>query len=140
VVGFKVKNSWNRIPLRSSALVAAGSILGLFAATGGAFAQAGGTIGAQLTAMSTEFATAGGNVAQMALYISALVVFITGVWWIYQSRMPENRESGKLGAGVAALVLTGLLIGGGSWIGKAAQTATGAAAADTNGQGTLTIQ
>jgi mannitol-specific phosphotransferase system IIBC component len=123
---------------RGRGLMAAALIAGLIASTGGALAQNG--IGAQITSMSTEFATAGGNAGQMAMYIAALICFIGGAWFLWQSRHPENRESGKVAAGLAGLVLTGLFATGAVWVGKAAQTVSGAGPTDTNGQGTVTFQ
>ena len=99
-------------------------------ASAGSFAQAasGGTIGAQVQSIAQEFSTAGGFAASTAMYVGALMTFIYGALHLWQSRQPENRESGKVAAGVAGLVLTGLLATGGAWVGKAAQTATGSAA------------
>ena len=88
-----------------------------------AFAQT--TIGSQVGTMSAEFSTAGGIAASTAMYVAALICFIMGAWYLWQSRQPENRESGKVGAGIAGLVLTGLLVTGGSWIKMASQTTTG---------------
>lgn len=97
--------------------------------TGNAFAQS--TIGAQLGTMAQEATTAGGNLGSMAMYTAALICLIGGAWAIWQSRQPQNREGGRLGMGVAGLVLCGLFASGGVWIGKAAQTTSGGAATIT---------
>ena len=105
-----------------------------------AFAQAvGGTIGAQVQTIAQEFSTAGGFAASTAMYVGALLVFIYGAMHLWQSRQPENRETGKVAAGVAGLVLCGLLITGGNWINKAAETATGAAASISSTAGAVTF-
>lgn len=96
-------------------------------AVGQAVPAAAQTIGAQVGTMATEFSTMGGFAASTAMYVAALICFIAGVWYLWQSRQPENRESGKVAAGVAGLVLTGLFISGGHWITLASQTASGVA-------------
>ena len=106
-----------------------------------AFAQAAGnTIGGQVQAMATEFSTAGGFAGSTAMYLAALVCFIGGVWYLWQSRQPENRESGKVAAGLAGLVLTGLFVAGGAWINKAAQTTSGGAATISSQAAVVTFQ
>jgi hypothetical protein len=110
-------------------------------ASGSAFAQAaaGGTIGAQIGTMAQEFSTAGGTAASTAMYVGALITFVAGAWFLWQSRQPENREAGKVAAGAAGLVLTGLLVTGGAWINKAAETATGTAASISSTAGVVTF-
>ena len=106
-----------------------------------AFAQAAGnTIGGKVQAMATEFSTAGGFAGSTAMYVAALVCFIGGVWYLWQSRQPENRESGKVAAGLAGLVLTGLFVAGGAWINKAAQTTSGGAATISSQAAVVTFQ
>jgi hypothetical protein len=106
-----------------------------------AYAQAaGGTIGAQLQTMAQEFSTAGGFTASTAMYVAALICFVGGAWYLWQSRQPENRESGKVAAGLAGLVLTGLFVTGGAWINKAAETTTGAAATVSSQAAVVTFQ
>lgn len=108
---------------------------------GDALAQAAGnTIGGQVQSMATEFSTAGGFAGSTAMYVAALVCFIGGVWYLWQSRQPENRESGKVAAGLAGLVLTGLFVAGGAWINKAAQTTSGAAATISSTAAAVTFQ
>ncbi len=102
-----------------------------------AFAQ---TIGAQLGTTAQEFSTAGGTLASTSMYVAALICFIAGAWYLWQSRQPENRESGKVAAGIAGLVLTGLFVTGGAWINKAANTTTGGNATITNTAGVVTFQ
>jgi hypothetical protein len=104
-----------------------------------AFAQQS-TIGAQLGTMAQEASTAGGTLASTAMYVAALVCFIGGVWSLWQSRQPQNRESGRVAMGLAGLVLCGLFVTGGSWINKAAQTATGTAASITSTAGVVSFQ
>jgi hypothetical protein len=106
---------------------------------GNAFAQQS-TIGAQLGTMAQEASTAGGTLASTAMYVAALVCFIGGVWSLWQSRQPQNRESGRVAMGLAGLVLCGLFVTGGSWINKAAQTATGTAASITSTAGVVSFQ
>jgi len=83
----------------------AGGMSLTFAAIGHAFAQAAApanSIGAQLNTMSSE-----------------------GVWKLWQSRQPQNREQGHVMAGVAGLVLCGLFASAGVWVNKAAVTGSG---------------
>ena len=96
-------------------------------AAGGSAAPAGG-LGAQVNTMSSEAINAGGNVGQMLMYSAALVCFVGGVWALWQSRQPQNRENGRVAMGVAGLVLCGLFATGGVWINKAAVTGSGGAA------------
>ena len=125
----------------SKTLLGASALGGaLMMASASAFAQAaGGTIGAQIGTMSQEFSTAGGTAASTAMYVGALITFVAGAWYLWQSRQPENREAGKVAAGVAGLVLTGLLVTGGAWINKAAETATGTAASISSTAGVVTF-
>jgi hypothetical protein len=107
----------------------------LVAYVGAALAQAtapAGGLGAQVNAISSETIAAGGEAAGMAMYIAALICFIGGVWALWQSRMPQNRENGRVAMGVAGLVLCGLFATGGVWINKAAVTASGGAATINN--------
>jgi hypothetical protein len=124
----------------SKALLGALALGGVLMASASAFAQAaGGTIGAQVDTMAQEFSTAGGTAASTAMYVGALITFVFGAWYLWQSRQPENRETGKVAAGFAGLVLTGLLVTGGAWINKAAQTATGSAASISSTAGVVTF-
>ena len=95
--------------------------------------------GAQIGTMAQEFSTAGGTAASTAMYVGALITFVAGAWFLWQSRQPENREAGKVAAGAAGLVLTGLLVTGGAWINKAAETATGTAASISSTAGVVTF-
>lgn len=115
--------------------VGAASIMGASAA----FAQ-NTTIGAQVGTMSTEFSTMAGFASSTAMYAAALICFVAGVWYLWQSRQPENRESGKVAAGLAGLVLTGLFVTGGAWINKAANTTTGGSATISSTAGVVTFQ
>ena len=100
---------------------------------------AGGTIGAQLQTMSQEASTSGGFLASTAMYVGALITFVFGAWALWQSRQPENRDSGQVAKGVAGLVLCGLLVTGGAWINKAAETSTGTAASISSTAGAVTF-
>ncbi len=91
-----------------------------------------GGIGEQLNLMSGEAISAGGTGANMAMYGAALITFILGVWSIWKSRQPQNREGGHLAMGVAGLVLCGLFASGPTWIGKAAMSTGGTAATVSN--------
>ncbi len=127
--------------LKAALATASVASLAALAGASSAFAQAaGGTIGAQVQTMAQEFSTAGGFAASTAMYVGALICFVAGAWFLWQSRQPENRESGKVAAGISGLVLTGLLVTGGAWINKAAQTTTGGAATISNTAGAVTFQ
>lgn len=95
---------------------------------GQALAQASapsGGLGAQLNTMSGEAISAGGTAFGTACYLGAAVCFGFGVWSLWQSRQPQNREAGHVGRGLAGLVLCGLFATAGVWINKASITASG---------------
>jgi hypothetical protein len=102
------------------------------AAVGHAFAQAAtsptGGLGAQLNTMSSEAINSGGEAFGMACYLAAAICFGFGVWALWQSRQPQNRETGHVGRGFAGLVLCGLFATAGVWINKASVTASGGSA------------
>jgi hypothetical protein len=107
--------------------IAAGLGIGL-AYAGQALAQAtspAGGIGAQLNTMSSEAINSGSTAFGMGCYLAAAICFIAGAWALWQSRQPQNRETGYVARGVAGLVLCGLLATAGVWINKAAITASG---------------
>lgn len=108
-----------------------GAFLSL-AAVGQAFAATAtsptGSLGAQMNTISSEAINAGSTAFGMACYLAATVCFGLGVWALWQSRQPQNRESGHIGKGIAGLVLCGLFATAGVWINKAAVTASGGAA------------
>ena len=117
--------------LRGIGLGVAGSI----AAVSTAFAQAAstaGSLGAQLNTISSEAIDSGGTALGMAAYILALVVFVAAAWALWQSRQPQNRESGYVAKGLAGLVLCGLLVMMPQWVNKAAHTVAGADATINN--------
>lgn len=89
----------------------------------------GGT-GEQVNKMAAEAMNTGGTIFGMGCYLAAALCFIAGVWAIWASRQPQNRESGYVARGVAGLVLCGLFVTGGAWINRASATA---------GAGTTTI-
>lgn len=116
---------WTKSLLRATAFGIAGSVL----AVGDALAQAAsntGTLGAQLNSMSSEAIDSGGTMMGMAAYMAALFCFIGGVWALWQSRQPQNRESGRVAMGAAGLALCGLFVMMPQWINKAAHTTAGA--------------
>jgi hypothetical protein len=134
-INHKARSLASRRALLGAAALGASLLVGATA-----FAQAvGGTIGAQVQTMAQEFSTAGGFAASTAMYVGALITFVAGAWFLWQSRQPENREAGKVAAGAAGLVLTGLLVTGGAWINKAAETATGTAASISSTAGAVTF-
>ena len=127
--------------LRTSALGAA-SLMGTVLFSVAAMAQATPStagIGAQMQNMAQEGSTTGGFVASTAMYVGALICFVGGVWALWQSRQPQNRESGRVAMGLAGIALCGLLVTGGTWINKAANTASGANATISNTAGTVTF-
>jgi len=99
------------------AAIAGGFVLG-FAYAGHALAQASspsGGIGAQLNTISGEAINSGGTAFGMACYLAAAVCFGLGVWALWQSRQPQNRDTGHVGLFATA----------GVWINKASITASG---------------
>jgi hypothetical protein len=108
-----------------------------------AFAQAAtpstAGIGAQVQQMAQEGSTTGGFVGSMAMYAAALICMIGGAWALWQSRQPQNRESGRVAMGLAGLVLAGLFATGGTWINKAANTASGGNSTISSTAGTVTF-
>jgi hypothetical protein len=119
---------------RILALSAVG-VSGVLAFAGQALAQASspaGGIGAQMNLMSGEAVNAGGTAFSMGCYIAATVCFFFGVWAAWQSRQPQNRETGYVGRALAGLVLCGLFASAGVWINKASITASGGAATVTD--------
>ena len=108
---------------------------GVLGFAGQALAQAtspAGGIGAQMNLMSGEAVNAGGTAFSMGCYIAATVCFFFGVWAAWQSRQPQNRETGYVGRALAGLVLCGLFASAGVWINKASITASGGAATVTD--------
>lgn len=123
----KPRGSLLRAQLLASGVL---SIAGSLVLTGAALAQTAassgtGTLGAQLNKMSGEAVDSLGTGAGMVCYVLALVCFIGGVWALWQSRQPQNRESGYIAKGAAGLVLCGLFVVAPNWINKAAQTTAG---------------
>ncbi len=103
-----------------------------FVAAGRAFAAAAssptGGLGEQLNTMSSEAINAGGTFFGMSCYLAAAVCFGLGVWALWQSRQPQNRETGFIGRGLAGLVLCGLFATAGVWINKASVSTSGSSA------------
>jgi hypothetical protein len=103
----------------------------LLATAGHALAQATsptGGIGAQVNTMSSEALNAGSLLFGSACYLAAALCFGFGVWALWQSRQPQNRETGFVGRGIAGLVLCGLFATAGVWINKASVSASGGSA------------
>ena len=92
----------------------------------------GGT-GEQVNKMAAEAMNTGGVVFGMACYLAAALCFAAGVWAMWASRQPQNRESGYVARGVAGLVLCGLFITGGAWINRASVTAGGTTTSTIDG-------
>jgi hypothetical protein len=84
-----------------------------------------GGLGAQLNTMSSEATNSGSLFFAMTSYLGAAICFGFGVWALWQSRQPQNRESGHIARGLAGLVLCGLFATAGVWINKAAVSASG---------------
>jgi CHASE2 domain-containing sensor protein len=115
---------------RSLALAAIG-LTGIFSYAGRALAQAAsptGGIGAQMNLMSSEAVNARSTAVAMGCYLAAALCFFFGVWAAWQSRQPQNRETGYVGRAMAGLVLCGLFASAGVWINKASISASGGAA------------
>ncbi len=115
--------------------VSAAAVSGGLGFAGRALAQAAspaGGIGAQMNLMSGEAVNAGGTAFSMGCYLAAAVCFFFGVWAAWQSRQPQNRETGHVGRALAGLVLCGLFASAGVWINKASITASGGAATVTD--------
>ncbi len=96
-----------------------------------------GGIGSQIQNMAQEGSTTAGFAGSTAMYGAALICMIGGAWFLWQSRQPQNRESGRVAAGLAGLVLAGLFATGGSWINKAANTTSGAGATISSTSGVV---
>lgn len=117
--------------LRAVTRTGALAVLALTVASGSALAQSTGSsngIGTQVQSMSQEGLTAFGYGASMAMYIAAFICLIGGAWALWQSRNEQSRTPGKIGMGLAGLVLCGLFATGPQWINKSANTASGGAA------------
>jgi hypothetical protein len=136
-VGVRVRDAFAGFKAPASGLLASAML------AGHAFAQAAtpstAGIGAQVQQMAQEGSTTGGFVGSMAMYGAALICMIGGAWALWQSRQPQNRESGRVAMGLAGLVLAGLFATGGNWINKAANTTTGANASISSTAGTVTF-
>lgn len=122
---------------RGKALGTAAVVLsGAFGFAGQALAQAAtsptGGIGDQLNKISSEATNSGSLFFSMACYLAAAIAFFGGVWALWSSRQPQNRESGFVMRGVAGLVLCGLFATAGVWINKAAISGSGGAASVNN--------
>jgi hypothetical protein len=110
------------------AAIGIASILGFAKRAQAQAASPAGGIGAQLNLMSSEATNAGSLAFAMGCYLAAALCFFFGVWAAWQSRQPQNRETGYVGRALAGLVLCGLFASAGVWINKASITASGGAA------------
>lgn len=115
---------WGRLLPVFSVAMAAGLAFAGTAMAATATSPSGG-LGAQLNTMSSEATNSGSLAFAMACYIGATLCFGFGVWALWQSRQPQNRESGHIGRGIAGLVLCGLFATAGVWINKASISASG---------------
>ena len=97
-----------------------------------AAASRSGTLGEQLNTMSSEAIDSGGTFLGMAAYHAAVICFLGGVWALWQSRQPQNREGGKAAMGLAGIALAGFFAVMPQLINKAANTAAGADATINN--------
>ena len=92
-----------------------------------------GGVGEQVNKMAAEGMNTGGTLFGMGCYLAAALCFAAGVWALWASRQPQNRESGYVMRGIAGLVLCGLFVTGGSWINRGALTAGGTAGQTIDG-------
>jgi hypothetical protein len=106
-------------------LVLSGALVGVAQAFAQSATSPTGGLGAQLNTMAGEAINAGGTAFGGACYLAAIVCFGLGSWALWQSRQPQNRETGYVGRGIAGLVLCGLFATAGVWINKASVTASG---------------
>ena len=82
--------------------------------------------------MSSEAIDSGGTMLGMVAYLAALLCFVGGVWALWQSRQPQNRESGARGHGRCRPRLVRLFVMMPQWINKAAHSTAGADATINN--------
>jgi len=116
--------------LERAALAVPFGATALLGMAGHAMAQAtspAGGLGAQVNTMSSEGLNAGSLLFGTGCYLAAALCFGFGVWALWQSRQPQNRETGYVGRGIAGLVLCGLFATAGVWINKASISASGGA-------------
>jgi hypothetical protein len=85
-----------------------------------------------MNTMSSEAIDSGGTMLGMVCYVLAMLCFVGGAWALWQSRQPQNRESGYVAKGAAGLVICGLLVMMPQWINKSAHTMAGADATINN--------
>ena len=130
-------------PLRLALGTAAASLAlaghALAQAAGGAGTASTAGIGAQVANMAQEGSNMAGNTGSMAMYACALICLLGGAWALWQSRQPQNRETGRVAMGFTGLVLCGLFAAGGVWINKAANTTSGGNATVTSTAGLVTF-
>ena len=134
--GLKLNRRASLTVLKTGVISAAGSVMLAAHAMAQATASTNG-IGAQMQNMAQEGSTTGGFLASTAMYVGALICFVAGAWALWSSRQPQNREGGRVAMGAAGLVLCGLLVTGGTWINKAANTASGGNASITSNSGVV---
>ena len=135
---FKLNRRATLATIKTGLISAAGTVLMAAHAMAQATASTNG-IGSQVQNMAQEGSTTGGFIASTAMYGGALICFVAGTWALWSSRQPQNREGGRVAMGAAGLVLCGLLVSGGAWINKAANTASGGNASITSTSGVVTF-
>lgn len=135
---FQLNRRASLTALKTGLVSAAGTMLMAAHAMAQATASTNG-IGSQVQNMAQEGSTTGGFIASTAMYGGALICFVAGCWALWSSRQPQNREGGRVAMGAAGLVLCGLLVSGGAWINKAANTASGGNASITSTSGVVTF-
>ena len=137
-------NRLHQLTLRRGRAIAISAVggSGVLGFAGHALAQAtapAGGIGAQMNLMSNEAVNSGGTLFSGGCYLAAAACFFFGVWAAWQSRQPQNRETGYVGRAFAGLVLCGLFASAGVWIGKASMSASGGAPTITDTPGMVTF-
>ncbi len=92
--------------LERAALAVPFGLTALLGLAGHAMAQATsptGGLGAQINTMSSEGLNAGSELFGVGCYLAAALCFGFGVWALWQSRQPQNRETGYVGRGSGAV-------------------------------------
>lgn len=135
---FRLSHRTSPTAFKTGVASIAGTVLMAAHAMAQATASTNG-IGAQMQNMAQEGSTTGGFLASTAMYVGALICFVAGAWALWSSRQPQNREGGRVSMGVAGLVLCGLLVSGGAWINKAANTASGGNASISSSSGVVSF-
>lgn len=96
-------------------------------AAGQAFAQTAGGLGELVTNGSVELSDGGGALATSLAYVGAGLTAVAGLYAVYLSKKPQNRESGHAVFAGIALLAAGALASAPTLIGKSATSVSGAA-------------